>query len=64
MKKNIFFAENLCIHGYNLTVKDKALKRPSTIVKHSRYLHNMVVSPVYPAPPKVAANPTGEPEAD
>lgn len=40
--------ENLCIHGYQVTVKNKTLKRATTVLKHSRFLKNMVVYPVYP----------------
>jgi hypothetical protein len=40
--------ENLCIHGYQVTVKNKTLKRATTVLKHSRFLKNMVVYPVFP----------------
>lgn len=48
--------ENLCIHGFDVCVKSKTLKRPTTIVKHSRFLRNMEVYPVFPpeAEPVVA----------
>ena len=41
MEKTPFMPENLCIHGYNVTIKDRTLKRRSTIVKHSRFLRNL-----------------------
>lgn len=50
--------ENLCIHGYEVTIKNKTLKRATTVLKHSRFLKNMVVYPIYPievaAPVQVA----------
>lgn len=44
--------ENLCIHGYNVCVKRKTLKRRSSIVKHSRFLRNMEVIPIVPREPE------------
>jgi len=40
--------DNLCIHGFKVCVKGKTLKRRSSIVKHSRFLKNMEVTPVVP----------------
>ena len=40
--------ENLCIHGYEVTIKNKTLKRATTVLKHSKFLKNMIVYPVYP----------------
>lgn len=44
--------ENICIHGYNVTIKKRTLKRRSTIVKHSRFLRNLEVYPVFPPEPE------------
>lgn len=43
---------NLCIHGYNVTIKKRTLKRRSSIVKHSRFLRNLEVYPVFPREPE------------
>lgn len=43
---------NLCIHGYNVTIKKRTLKRRSSIVKHSRFLRNLEVYPVFPSEPE------------
>ena len=51
---SVYLPENLCIHGFHTTIKNKTLKRASTIVKHSRFLNNMIV---YPQMPQVAALP-------
>jgi hypothetical protein len=40
--------DNICIHGFNVTIKNKTLKRRSSIVKHSRFLRNMEVTPIAP----------------
>ena len=40
--------ENLCIHGYEVTIKNKTLKRATTVLKHARFLKNMIVYPLYP----------------
>ena len=44
----------MCIHGFNVNVKGKMLKRPTQVVKHSRYLKNMVLTPVFPEPVQAA----------
>jgi len=44
--------ENICIHGFRVTIKKRTLKRRTTIVKHSRFLRNMEVYPQYPPEPE------------
>ena len=44
------FPENLCIHGLNVQIKGKTLKRATTILKHARFLRNLKVTPVLPVP--------------
>lgn len=44
--------ENVCIHGYKVNIKGKTLKRRSTIVKHSRFLRNLEVIPIFPPEPE------------
>ena len=47
--KSVYLPANLCIHGFHITAKNnKTLKRASTIVKHSRFVRNMVVYPMFP----------------
>ena len=38
------------VHGYRIMVKGRTMKRRTSVLKHSRYLKNLVVSPVYPEP--------------
>ena len=70
LQKTPIMPDNLCIHGFNVTVKNKTLKRRTTIVKHSRFLRNLEVTPVFPPEPEppveVAAdeNENGEEEED
>ena len=40
----------ICVHGFKVSVKDRTLKRSSSLLKHSRFLNNLVVTPVYPQP--------------
>ena len=47
-----YMPENLCIHGYRVQVKQRTLKRRTTIVKHSRFLRNLEVTPVFPPEPE------------
>lgn len=44
--------DNICIHGFKVTIKRKTLKRGSSIVKHSRFLRNLEVFPVFPPEPE------------
>ena len=51
LQKSLLFGfplEELCIHGLQVTVKGKTLKRATTIVKHSRFMRNMRVAPNQP----------------
>lgn len=45
--------ENLCIHGFKVSVKGHTLKRRSSVVKHSRFLRNLEVYPKYPPEPVI-----------
>jgi hypothetical protein len=51
LQKSLNLPENLCIHGFNVNVKGKTLKRASTIVKHSKFMRNMIINPIYPPEP-------------
>lgn len=42
----------VCIHGYRVMVKERNLKRPSSLLKHGRFLSNVEVRPVYPPEPE------------
>lgn len=46
----------LCIHGYKVLVKNRNLKRRSSLLKHARFLGNLEVQPVHPEPPEVPEN--------
>jgi len=54
---------NICVHGHKVQVKERNLKRGTTMLKHSRFLPNLMVKPVWPAEPEpeVAAD-AGEDE--
>lgn len=52
LEKTPYMPENVCIHGFKVTIKKKTLKRRTTIVKHSRFLRNLEVYPVFPPEPE------------
>ena len=39
----------ICVHGFRVMVKERTLKRGSSLLKHARFLQNLVVAPVFPA---------------
>jgi hypothetical protein len=64
LEKSIQYPKAACIYGLSVTCKNRNLKRASTIVKHSRFMRNLIVKPNYPEPPKeVIAEASQEPEA-
>jgi len=48
LEKSNYFDDNICVHGYKTAIKDRTLKRRTTILKHSRFLANLVVTPNVP----------------
>lgn len=45
-------AGKACVHGYRVLVKDRTLKRSTSILKHARFLNNLEVVPVWPPEPE------------
>ena len=45
-----YLKQNIFIHGLKANVKGKTLKRKTTVVKHSRFLRNLEVVPIFPEP--------------
>lgn len=41
---------HICIHGYLIEIRGRRFKRRTTMLKHGRFLQNLLVSPVYPKP--------------
>ncbi len=39
------------MHGYRVTVKERTLKRRTSLLKHARFISNLEVKPVLPAEP-------------
>jgi len=37
-----------CAWGYRVQIKQRTLKRPGTVLKHSRFMANLVMKPVDP----------------
>lgn len=38
----------LCIKGYQVQIRQRTFKRRSTMLKHGRFLKNLLVTPIYP----------------
>lgn len=55
----------ILIHGLKVQVKGRTLKRPTSVLKHARFLNNMTVTPILPEPKVVEEKPQEEdPEED
>ncbi len=64
LERSLYLPRNLCLHGYKVTIKKKTLKRSSTIVKHSRFLKNLEVMPIFPPEPEPVKEQEGEEEGE
>lgn len=38
LERGIYLPSNLCLHGFKVKVKNRTLKRRSTLLKHARFL--------------------------
>jgi hypothetical protein len=66
LQRSTLFPQSICVHGFKVKVKQRNLKRRSSLLKHSRFLRNLEVSPC-PPPIKEAVkeeNDDGEGEDD
>lgn len=52
LERSIFLPSNLCLHGFKVKVKNRTLKRRSSLLKHARFLQNLKVLPMYPPEPE------------
>ena len=52
LERSIYLPSNLCLHGFKVKVKNRTLKRRSTLLKHARFLQNLKVLPMYPPEPE------------
>ena len=55
MERSLLLPNNLCIHGFKVKVKQRTLKRKSSLLKHARFLKNLEVYPVFPSEPEPIA---------
>ena len=44
LSRSINMPQNVCIHGFRVKVKQRNLKRRSSLLKHSRFLRNLEVT--------------------
>ncbi len=52
LEESSYLPENTCIHGFTVCIKKRNLKRRTTILKHSRFLQNLEVFPIFPPEPE------------
>lgn len=45
LQRSSFLPANTCIHGFRVKVKNRNMKRRSSLLKHSRFMRNMEVTP-------------------
>ena len=50
LKRHLELPDGLCIHGYEVKVKKRNLKRRSSLLKHAKFLQNLEVLPIMPEP--------------
>jgi hypothetical protein len=55
LKDSSHFPKDLFIHGLRVLVKGRTLHRASTVSKHSRFLANLTVTPIFPPEPEPVA---------
>jgi len=55
--------QNICIHGFKVKIKQRNLKRRTSLLKHSRFLRNLEVT-ANPPPIKEVAQENEEDEED
>jgi len=60
LEKNQMMPSGIMIHGLKVLVKGRTLKRASTLLKHSRFLKNLRVVPVFPPEPEPVPEEEGE----
>ena len=51
LQRDIKLPMGMCQHGYKVLVKNKNLKRRTTLLKHARFARNLEVTPEMPPPP-------------
>ena len=55
---------NTCIHGFKVKVKQRNLKRRTSLLKHARFLRNLEVCALPPAVKEVIKEKNEEDEED
>ena len=43
---------DVCVHGHKVQVKERTLRRGTSLLKHSRFLNNLEVVPIWPPEPE------------
>lgn len=43
---------DVCVHGHKVQIKERTLRRGTSLLKHSRFLNNLEVVPIFPPEPE------------
>jgi hypothetical protein len=60
LQRSICMPQNICVHGFRVKVKQRNLKRRSSLLKHSRFLRNLEVTANPPPVKEVIQENEGE----
>ena len=52
------------MHGYKVEVKERTLKRRTSLLKHARFISNLEVKPVFPVEQELVPEAVVEEEED
>ena len=61
LERSPLMPRDVCIHGFRVKIKQRNLKRKTSLLKHARFLRNLEVSPNHPEA-KIPEAEEGEPE--
>jgi hypothetical protein len=52
------------VHGYRIEVKERTLKRRTSLLKHARFISNLEVKPVFPAEQEIVPEAVAQEEEE
>jgi hypothetical protein len=64
LERGILLPNGVCNYGYRVTIKNRNMKRRSSLLKHARFLKNLEVRPCGPPPPVEEVKEENEEEAE
>lgn len=63
LSRSICMPQNVCVHGFRVKIKQRNLKRRTSLLKHSRFLRNLEVT-ANPPPIKEVVQENDEEDED